>query len=70
MTYVRNAEGHRLPCCWDDCQRPGHDEIRLVEAKNGQNAIYVFCSESHRQLHRNSHIQYGRLPLGERGLIH
>lgn len=69
MTYVRDHHGKKLLCCWDDCEDAGHDQIRIVEAKDGQNAIYIFCSAAHLALHKNSHHSYGRLATGDRGLI-
>ena len=70
MTYVVNPhDGSKLICCWDDCETAGHDEIRIVEQRNSVPAIYIFCSEAHKSLHKNSHISYGNLGLGDRGLI-
>ena len=66
--WVRDpVTGDVLPCCWADCERPGHDGIRIVKHEGPLRTLtYVFCSERHRQLYANSHIAYGDLPLGSR----
>lgn len=67
MTLVRNSTGQILPCCWDDCERNGHDEIRTVETHNGQPAVFVFCSEVHKSMHVNATSSYGSAASGSRG---
>lgn len=67
MTYVRNTHtGEKLLCCWDDCERPGQDEIRVMEKQGQHNAIYIFCNTVHRNMHINGHNSYGRLAVGDR----
>lgn len=69
MTYVRNSTGQKLLCCWDDCERAGHNEIQLALVQDGKRAIYIFCTEAHKAMHVNGHVSYGNLRLGDRGLI-
>lgn len=67
MTLVRGQNGVPLPCCWDDCERPGHEENKLVRQENDTQLHYVFCSPTHRQLYTTSHISHGNLtPAGPR----
>lgn len=68
-----------LKCCWDDCQEQGvtlhqarfHDHARGLPCDHelSKHIWYVFCSERHRQFFLNSHVAYGKLPVGERGRI-
>jgi len=69
VTYVRNSTGQKLLCCWDDCEIAGHDEIRVTAVQDGKRAIYIFCSERHKQMHINGHNSYGNTRMGEHGLI-
>lgn len=60
MTYVVNpTSGVKLPCCWDDCWKPGHEEHKAVVSTDGRQLHYVFCSEKHRSYYANSHRSYG-----------
>jgi len=70
MTYVRTHTGEKIVCCWDDCQRPGHDEIKVqLQHENKEWWNYLFCTERHKQMFVNSHREYARLPVGARGGI-
>ena len=68
-TMVRDPQfGQPLLCCWDDCERPGYDEIRGTGPSDvpGQALIYIFCTDRHKALWLASPRGYGRLPSGER----
>jgi YHS domain-containing protein len=76
MTLVRNGSGVALLCCWDDCEKPGHEEIKVVTREGTKakpkDTHYVFCSAAHKSLFKNSHHSYGNAAPGERsplGLI-
>lgn len=61
-TEVRNpATGTRLLCCWDDCENPGYDEIKLVVHEPGKDLHYIFCSERHKRYQITGHRTYGKL---------
>lgn len=64
--------GDFLPCCWDDCDRPGYDlhQARVNEGTAGYPSIvkYVFCSERHKVLWAYGHRHYGKLPTGSRNI--
>lgn len=68
MTYVRNpGTGRILPCCWDDCERNGHDEYKIIvhnKVKTNPPLHYIFCSERHKMLYANSHYRHGFLAAG------
>lgn len=57
MTYVRNPRtGRILPCCWDDCERHGHDEHKIVVQNGTGPALhYIFCTAGHKHLYAWSH---------------
>jgi hypothetical protein len=65
MTYVRTTTGEKIQCCWDDCQNPGHDEIKLRQLhEDKQWWWYIFCSLRHKALYVNGHREYSRLEVG------
>lgn len=73
MTLVRTATGEKILCAWDDCPRPGQDEIRIEKPQDEANPmkgnlIYIFCTERHKALYQHSHRELRRLPVGSRGL--
>jgi hypothetical protein len=75
MALVRNVITRRvLPCCWDDCERPGRTEyeLRVPDADSDgrpKTLIYVFCSLGHRAFYIVSFRArlYGKLTTGEKG---
>lgn len=77
MSTIRSgATGDLLMCCFNDCTRVGNDryahkERTGVDLSPGvpQFRIYVFCSERHLLLWRNSHVSLGNLPTGSRGTL-
>lgn len=67
MTKVRGVDGQPLLCCWDDCERDGHEEHKLIREEKDKRLHYVFCSLSHRVLYEFSPISHGNLsPSGPR----
>lgn len=58
-TPVLNVHGRKLPCCWDDCDAIGYDEIKVVVREPGKELSYVFCSERHKSMHLAGHVDYG-----------
>lgn len=82
VQLVRNpGTGRVLPCCWDDCERPGDNRVQeqvadgvFTEADlvsplmldTPKRFTYIFCSERHRAYWRNSHRDQGNLPAGLR----
>jgi hypothetical protein len=71
MTYVLNGLGEPLPCCWDECERRGHEQCKVVVRKSASDpgTSYVFCSERHRDYYRHSHRSFGNLPPGSKMLV-
>jgi hypothetical protein len=82
MSLVRNREtGRILPCCWDDCEKPGNARI-WAEVTDGEftdadmvpplmvgtpkTFRYIFCAERHRAYWENSQRDQGNLPAGLR----
>jgi hypothetical protein len=69
------ATGQLLPCCFNDCGRTGttryehREPIEKTRFGQWRYRIYVFCSDRHRMLWRNSHLNLGNLPTGSRGMI-
>ena len=67
MTYVRDGQGVPLLCCWDDCEKLGHEEHKVIRTERTKRLHYVFCSETHRQLYLTSPVSHGNLaPSGPR----
>lgn len=61
-TMVRNPEtGVPLKCAWDDCEKPGYDEIKLIVKEPQKNLHYIFCSEIHKRFQIHGHHEYGKL---------
>lgn len=61
-TTVRNPVTHNLIlCAWDDCQKAGFDEIKMVVTEPTKKLHYIFCSERHKRYHINGHNEYGKL---------
>lgn len=60
-TLVRNAQGVPLLCAWDDCEKDGYEEVKVIVRDNGKNLHYVFCSERHKRMHIAGHQSYGNL---------
>lgn len=68
MTYVRTHTGEKVLCVWDDCQRPGRDEIKVkLQHEDLQWWDYIFCSEFHKALFTNGHVSYSRVAVGSKG---
>lgn len=61
-TLVRNpGTGNPISCAWDDCQKYGYDEIKVVVSEPaGKKLHYIFCSDLHKRLHINGHHAYGK----------
>jgi hypothetical protein len=67
---VRNRDnGNVIPCCWNDCGRPGRREVKVGVRDGEQVSIYFFCTERHRGLWMNSSRDLGNLPGGSRGML-
>lgn len=60
-TLVRNAQGIPIKCAWDDCERPGYDEIKVVVKEPTKELHYIFCSDRHKGYHIHGHQAYGKL---------
>lgn len=61
-TMVHNpATGNAIMCAWDDCQKPGYDEIKVVVREPRKTLHYIFCSEQHKRYHIHGHREYGKL---------
>lgn len=58
-TLVRNERGIPLKCCWDDCDRNGYDENKVVVTDGNKKLHYIFCNDTHKQMHINGHRKYG-----------
>ena len=61
------AAPERPVCAWDDCEKPGREEVHRIEADGtrGVNVWWFFCSELHRSYHDHSHREMGRVAPGE-----
>lgn len=63
-TLVRlvGTDGRPVTCAWDDCTRPGYEELKvIVKEPGGKNLHYIFCSERHKAYHLGGHEHYGQL---------
>lgn len=60
-TLVRNARGVPLLCAWDDCERDGYEEVKVIVRDAGKELHYVFCSERHKSMHLAGHVDYGNV---------
>lgn len=70
MTYVRNVlTGVPLLCCWEDCQKNGHEENKIVVRDGDKSLNYVFCTTRHRNYYRNSHLDNGNLMSGDKTIL-
>lgn len=62
MTLVRTHTGEPILCVWDDCTKPGQNEIMVKERHDdGEWWNYIFCSERHKSMHINGPKSYGNL---------
>lgn len=64
------AEGQRIFCAWDDCDRDAVDLHKAV-VNHGTAATpyvvrYAFCTDRHKMFWVNSHRAMGKLPAGYR----
>lgn len=76
---VRNMWGKPLPCCWNDCTRPGRTDHQVIvqhdaPERRNDTLTYVFCCDAHKGywLTALQPGEYGRLRSGQRsplGLI-
>jgi hypothetical protein len=67
--YVRNQWGVPLPCCWDECELPGLEEVKAVSTeRRGPPLTYIFCSDRHKLYWLFSPRGNGMLPSGDRRL--
>lgn len=60
-----------LLCCWDDCDKPGYEEYKLVIPHDqipGATLTYVFCGERHQSMWGSSHVHNGDMPRSPLGL--
>ena len=60
-TPVRNDQGNPILCAWDDCEKPGYDEIKVIVREPQKTLHYIFCSEQHKRYHIHGHREYGKL---------
>jgi hypothetical protein len=68
-----------LTCCWADCEKPGLELFKVIHHEHAKgipcnhpratHPAMVFCSERHKMLFVNGHINYGNLPAGLRLLF-
>lgn len=58
---VRNGHGIPIKCVWDDCEKPGYDEIKVIVKEPQKHVHYIFCSERHKRFHIRGHQDYGKL---------
>lgn len=71
---VRNQlTGRVLPCCWDTCESPGDNQVRVEVPHDaprwpGEKLVYIFCSERHQGYWLNSTFSRGNLPTGSKRL--
>ncbi len=70
LIRVRNASGKPLLCCWNDCDRDGYDNYKLVvphdsPQRPGDTLTYIFCGPMHRNYYVSAAIPAEhRGPLG------
>lgn len=61
-TTVRNpGTGNLILCAWDDCGKPGYDEIKIVVNEPQKKLHYIFCSDRHKRYHIHGHREYGKV---------
>ena len=60
-TLVRNGMGIPILCAWDDCQKNGFDEIKVIVREPQKALHYIFCSTMHKRFFVNGHRDYGNL---------
>lgn len=58
---VRNSLGVPILCAWDDCQKPGYEEVKVIVKEPTKELHYIFCSERHKAFHVGGHEHYGQL---------
>lgn len=51
--------GNAILCAWDDCEKAGFDEIKVVVKEPHKSLHYIFCSEVHKRFHMAGHRNYG-----------
>ncbi len=69
MTYVRKADGTKIVCNWDDCEKFGHEEHKVVVREPAKNLHYIFCNQTHRDFWVNSHKDNGNLASGSKSAL-
>lgn len=73
------SSGTWIACAWFECQRPGYELYKAIfheharelacDSPMSEHVNFIFCSERHKQLFRNSHLTFGQLPAGYRKSI-
>lgn len=58
-TRVPGTQHKWIRCAWDDCEKDGYDQIKVVVREPKKNLHYIFCSETHKQMHINGSRDYG-----------
>lgn len=71
---LSSSSGTWIRCSWFECDRAGfelykailHEHARTLACDHplSEHVNFVFCSERHKQLYRNSHLDFGQLPAG------
>lgn len=62
QTRVHNpVTGNVILCAWDDCQKPGYDEIKIIVTEPTKKLHYIFCSERHKRYQLHGHREFGKL---------
>jgi hypothetical protein len=69
MTYVRKADGGKIVCNWDDCEKFGHEEFKAVVREPAKNLHYIFCGEGHKALWVNSQRDNGNAASGSKSAL-
>lgn len=69
---VRNLWGQPLPCCWNECMRPGRTdhEVRVqhdAPDRRQDTLTYLFCSDAHKAMWLTALEpgEYGRIRSGQ-----
>lgn len=59
----------KLPCVWDECDKPAMRQHMSVVPEGEKTLFYFFCSVRHQVLWRNSPSDNRNLPVGSKGLL-
>lgn len=70
------SSGTWIRCAWFECDRAAYDLYKAIWHEHArelrcddplsEHVHFIFCTERHKRLYQNSHVNFGQLPAGYR----